>query len=189
MRKIITDCDGVLVDWMSTFHEWMTNEGHTRIGDSYELDERYDVPKETADSYLRYFNMSAEIEWLPPLRDSIKYVKKLHEENGFTFHCITALGRNKKSHRLRERNLKRLFGDSVFSQIDCVARGRNKRPYLEKYKDTDTVWIEDSVKLAIEGHELGLRSFLINHDHNKDVDLPEGITRVSNWKEIYENIV
>jgi beta-phosphoglucomutase-like phosphatase (HAD superfamily) len=183
---ILTDCDGVLVDWMSIYHEWMEGEGHKKVCSSYELHERYGLEEETSDKYMRFFNMSAEIEFLPPLRDSVKYVRKMHENHGAIFHCITALGPNKRSHILRKRNLENLFGKTTFREIDCVERGSTKKPILERYRDSGTIWVEDSVDRAIEGYEMGLNTYLMNHDHNHNVDIPSDITRVYNWREIYE---
>lgn len=185
---ILTDCDGVLVNWIKVYHGWMKDEGFRKQNSSYELHERYDLPEEESDKYIRYFNMSAEIEFLPPLRDAMRYVRKMHENHGAVFHCVTALGTNKRSPVLRERNLKNLFGRTTFCQIDCVERGRFKKPILEKYRDTDAIWVEDCVKTAIDGYELGLTTFLMNHDYNIHEDIPEGIIRVDSWKEIYEHI-
>jgi len=185
---ILTDCDGVLVNWIKIYNEWMEEEGFRKLNSSYELHERYGLPEEESDKYIRHFNMSAEIEYLPPLRDSIKYVRKMHEDHGATFHCITALGSNKRSHVLREKNLKNLFGPTAFSKLDCVKRGKDKKPILEKYRDSEVVWVEDSIKTALMGHELGLTTFLINHDYNINEDIPEGIIRVDGWKEIYEHL-
>lgn len=182
---VLTDADGCLVNWMSVFEEWMKGLGLKPKALSYEIDEKYGIPKDAADDYVKFFNMSAEIEFLPPLRDSIKYVEKMHREHGVVFHCITAIGSNRKSHVLRERNLKNLFGKTTFHEIDCVGSGSKKKPFLEKYRDSGAVWIEDSVERAIEGYEMGLSTFLVNHDHNQFDDIPSGIVRVSNWKEIY----
>mgnify|MGYP001158359792 CR=1 FL=1 len=185
---ILTDCDGVLVNWIKIYNEWMEEEGYHKLNSSYELHERYGLPEEESDKYIRHFNMSAEIEHLPPHKDAIKYVRKLHEEHGATFHCITALGRNKRSHVLREKNLKNLFGPTAFSKIDCVARGKHKRPVLEKYRDTEAIWVEDSIKTALMGYELGLTTFLMNHEYNINEDIPDGIIRVNSWRDIYETI-
>ena len=185
---ILTDCDGVLVNWIKVYNEWMEDEGYRKENTSYELHERYGLSEEESDKYIRYFNMSAEIEHLPPLRDAIKYVRKMHENHGATFHCVTALGSNKRSHALRERNLRNLFGRTTFSKVDCVKRGKYKKPVLEKYENTDAIWVEDSIKTAVMGHELGLTTFLMNHDYNIHEDIPEGIIRVDGWKEIYEHL-
>lgn len=186
--KIITDCDGVLVDWMEIYHKWITNEGYIKKNDSYELHERYSMEEDISDTFIRHFNMSAEVEFLPPLRDSIKYVRKLHEEHGISFHCITAMGTNKKSHILRKKNLENLFGKTAFAELDCVKRGKDKKPLLQEYTGEDVIWIEDSVDNAIVGHYAGLKTFLMVHEHNVDRELPEGIIRVNNWKEIYEHL-
>lgn len=189
---ILTDCDGVLVNWIKIYNEWMELEGFRRKNSSYELHERYGLPEEESDKYIRHFNMSAEIEHLPPFRDAIKYVRKMHENHGVTFHCITALGSNKRSHVLREKNLKNLFGPTAFSKVDCVKRGKYKKPVLEKYQDTDVsapvVWVEDSIKTALMGYELGLTTFLMNHPYNIHEDIPAGIIRVDSWKDIYEHL-
>jgi len=103
---ILTDCDGVLVDWIKIYNEWMEEEGFRKLNSSYELHERYGLPEAGSDRMIRFFNMSAEIEHLPPHKDAIKYVRKFHEDHGVTFHCVTALGSNKRSHLLREKNLK-----------------------------------------------------------------------------------
>ena len=186
---ILTDCDGVLVDWMSSFTRWMEEEGHKKINNSYEIGERFGISEKEGVQQMRHFNMSAEIEWLPPLRDARKYIHKLNFEHGAVFHCITAIGSNKKSHILRRRNIHKVFGETPFAEIDCVARGRNKRAILERYKDTGTIWVEDSPKLAHVGLELGLTTFLMKHDHNHDVEVEEGVIKVNNWKEIYDKII
>ena len=77
---ILTDCDGVLVDWMSIYHEWMKAEGHEKVSSSYELHERYGLEEETSDKYMRFFNMSAEIEFLPPLRVSSMWSCDFHRD-------------------------------------------------------------------------------------------------------------
>jgi FMN phosphatase YigB (HAD superfamily) len=39
MKKILTDCDGVLLDWETAFHDWMVNKGYSKVvHDTYNLD-------------------------------------------------------------------------------------------------------------------------------------------------------
>ena len=85
---ILTDCDGVLVDWEAKFTEWMVRQGYGVINDkAYNVGERfgknrYGLSKEVSRELIKYFNESAAIETLRPFRDAIKYVRKLHEEHG-----------------------------------------------------------------------------------------------------------
>ena len=98
MTKIIlTDCDGVLMDWERTFSEWMIDNGYTinqEYATSYNMAKKYSITEDEKTKIIKHFNESSRIGWLPPLRDAIKYVKKLHEEHGYVFHTITSLSRS-----------------------------------------------------------------------------------------------
>ena len=89
------------------------------------------------------------------------------------------------SQKLREKNLRHLFGD-VFDFIDCsLSFTGGKYDYLrDKYDGNNYMWIEDSVSHADSGQRVGLRSVLMNHSYNQEW---EG-ERVNNWKEIFELI-
>ncbi len=187
MQVILTDCDGVLVNWLYSFNKWLEEMGHcVQDASTYNLSEKYCISEVDCDQYIKYFNQSAEIEHLPPLRDAIKYVWKMHNNHGVIFHCISALGSNKNSHALRIRNLQNLFGVSTFNKIDCVDSIWDKREILEKYRDTDAIWVEDHIYNAEIGLELGFTTYLMDHLYNQNEDMPKEITRVNNWKEIYE---
>jgi hypothetical protein len=133
------------------------------------------------------FNESADIGFIPPLRDAIQYVRKLHEEHGFVFHAITSLSLDYNAVRLRKMNIRNLFGETAFEEIVCLDTGADKDEALERYRDTGCVWVEDKVENAEVGLQLGLNSFLMGHDHNADYD--GDAIRVQNWKEIYDIIV
>ena len=186
-KLILTDCDGVLVDWVYSFDAWMKRHGYKKVhGDIYDISERYGIEKGEGRILVRMFNESANIAYIPPLRDAVKYVKKLHEEHGFVFHCITSLSLDPYAAKSREQNLKALFGETVFEKITCLDTGADKDKALEEYRDSGCFWIEDKIENCDLGIELGLNSILISHDHNEDYE-GEGV-RVKNWREIYELI-
>ena len=59
MKKIITDVDGVLLDWNVKFNEWMEDEGFAIANaDSYAVHRRYDINREQADGLVKDFNES-----------------------------------------------------------------------------------------------------------------------------------
>ena len=188
-KVILVDCDGVLLDWMHTFNEWMQAHGYTlKVHDQYDLNIAYGIEKAESKRLVARFNESAAIGWLTPFRDAIKYVRKLHEEHGFVFHCITSLSTDRYAYELRHRNLTRVFGDTVFEKLICLDTGADKDEALMAYKDTGCFWIEDKPENAITGRNLGLQAILIEHDHNADF-FHEDIPVVKTWKEIYEMIV
>lgn len=186
---ILVDCDGVLCNWEQAFDSWMIEQGYTmtdRGENKYKIDERYGISPHESKNLVKYFNESATIEFLPPLRDSIHYVKKLHEQHGYVFHCITSLSRNRSAQILRERNLKKLFGETVFEDIVCLDTGADKDQALLKYKNSGCYWVEDKLENAEVGLRLGLKSILVSHAHNLDYLGP--IPMVDTWSQIYTMI-
>ena len=187
-KVILTDCDGVLVDWLFGFKEFMKERGYTEQDDTaYAIWKRYGfINKETGESLVREFNNSASMAYLTPNLDAVKYVKKLHEECGYVLRVITSMSLNKYAYKARLKNLHDLFGESVIDELVCLDTGADKDEALEQYRGTGCVWVEDKYKNAVLGQELGLDSFLIDLPHNRHYDFDQ---RVTGWEDIYYTIV
>ena len=187
-KVIITDVDGVLLDWTHTFRGWMKTKGYNVINpEEYRINVQYDIHRELAKQYIRAFNESADIAFLTPHLDAIKYVRKLHEEHGYVFHVVTSQSNNKNAQNLRIQNLKNVFGDTVFEEFTILDTGADKNDALKKYRGSGCYWIEDKPENAEVGVDLGLEGILMEHDHNKDY-LNVNIKTAKNWKEVY-NII
>ena len=188
-KVILTDCDGVLLDWEYSFDQWMARHGYRiQKENTYSMAEKYDLGMVNKSRLVRMFNESATIRKLPPLRDAIKYVRKLHEEHGYVFHAITSQTDDEYAQHLRTKNLCELFGPTVFEKYVYLDTGADKDEALEPYRDTGCWWIEDKPENVNTGQCLGLNGILVAHSHNKDASLQEGVIRVQNWNEIY-NII
>jgi hypothetical protein len=188
---ILTDVDGVLLNWEYAFDTWMQTHGHSKIEGGqykYNIGKRYNISDAQGRQLIKYFNESAAIGFLPPLRDAMYYVKKLHEKHGFVFHAITSLSLDKNAIHLREMNLKKLFGETVFERIVCLDTGADKDDALMPYKDSGLYWVEDKIANCETGTSLGLSSLLMEHGHNMDFEHPE-IPRVKNWREVYDIVL
>ena len=189
-KVILTDCDGVLLDWEYAFTAWMKKHGYSPTTgldkNDYDMGRRYGISVDEKERLVRMFNESAWIRKLPPLRDSIKYVKKLHEEHGFIFHAITSLSNDQYAQHLRTKNLIELFGPTVFEKYVYLDTGADKDEELEPYRDSGCFWIEDKPENAALGTSLGLESILVDHRWNQDF---QAEYRARSWKEIYEIIV
>jgi len=184
-KTILTDCDGVLLDWEYAFDAWMQRHGYkVAAPNEYKMHLKYGIEKAEGKKLCRMFNESAQIRKLAPLRDAIKYVKKLHEEHGYVFHAITSLSNDQYAQHLRTKNLRELFGDTAFERYVYLDTGADKDEALAPYKDSGCVWVEDKPENVDLGIELGLDGYLIKHEHNKDY--AGGADVVSTWKEIYE---
>lgn len=187
-KVILTDVDGVLLDWVYSFDQWMKRHGYVKSrNDVYDLNLCYNIDRTESKKLVRMFNESANVGYLPPLRDAVKYVRKLHEEHGFIFHAITSLSLDPFAAKEREENLKRVFGETVFEKIQCLDTGADKDEALEMYRDTGCLWIEDKIENAELGERIGLNAVLMEHDHNADY-YNGNIPVVKKWKDIYDMI-
>lgn len=188
-KVILTDADGVLLNWGYAFEVWMTQMGYEKretYGATYDVCENYYVTKQEAKKLVKMFNQSAAIGFLPPLRDAIHYVKKLHEEHGFVFHCITSLSADENAQNLRTQNLKKLFGETAFEKFIYLDTGADKDEVLAQYEGTEYLWVEDKVENAEVGANFGLESVLMEHGFNMD---NEEFPLMKNWKDIYEYLI
>ena len=135
-KLILVDADGVLLDWEFAFSVWMEEHGFVkREGHQFEYDigNRYGIDREQGFKLIKMFNESAAIGFLPPLRDAMFYVKRLHEEHGYVFHCVTSLSTDINAQRLREMNLSKLFGSTAFERVTCLETGADKNEALAEY--------------------------------------------------------
>ena len=183
---ILVDADGVLLNWEYAFSIWMETHGFVKQPGSefeYDIGRRYNIDHPQGRKLIKIFNESAAIGFLPPLRDAMYWVKRLHEEHGYVFHCITSLSLDPSAGKLREMNLRKLFGKTAFERVVCLDTGADKHDALSEYQNSDCYWIEDKPENADVGHALGLKSILVEHGHNMNYLCPYPI--VKNWREIY----
>ena len=197
-RIILTDVDGVLLEWEHHFTEWMLQRSYfddegKRIypykllpdkENTYEMAERFGLTIPEIRKEIREFNKSAWIGTQPPMPNSQTWVKLLAAE-GWTFIPITAQTSDIPAQQLRKRRLGELFGDHVFKNYHILDTGSDKNNVLAEFHDTGLYWVEDKPKNALVGLEYGLKVLLIDHPYNRKVTHPK-ITRVNNWQDIHK---
>jgi hypothetical protein len=189
-RLILTDCDGVLMNWEYAFSVWMKKMGYTTQVNStesstYDMALRYGIDSKEKDLLIRHFNTSSAIGYLPPLRDAMYYMDLLHRKHGYVFHMITSLSLDPMAQDLRESNTRKLFGDTAFEKFIYTDCGENKDEVLAPYKDSGLYWLEDKIENAQLGLDLGLESILIEHSYNMNSEI---CPKMKNWSQIYEYI-
>lgn len=188
-KVILTDIDGVCLDWESSFNNWMTQKGHVLVNaDAYKVHDRFAISQSDAKIAVRVFNESAKIGFLKPFRDSVHYIKRLHEKHGYVFHAVTSLSKDPAAQELRKMNLQKYFGSTAFEAFVYADTGQDKDEVLEPYRNLNYYWVEDKPINAELGHKLGLRSLLMAHNYNKEF-WNYNIKRVQNWHEIYKIVL
>jgi|TARA_R110000803_G_scaffold41704_2_gene89545 FMN phosphatase YigB (HAD superfamily) len=190
-KIILTDCDGVCLDWEEGFSVWMEHHGHEKVDGYqfvYSIGKRYGISNNQAHKLIRQFNESAAIGFLPPLRDAQYFIRKLSEQHGYKFIAVTSLSTDPYAKELRERNLAKLFGDA-FIECICLPTGADKDDILAslaiKYKGN--YWIEDKPENVTAGTTVGLRGILVEHGHNMTAKIDGFVAKT--WENIYDHIV
>ena len=199
-RIILTDVDGVLLEWEHHFTKWMLqrtlfDERGARYHpyrllpdktNTYEMAERFGLSIKEIRKLIREFNRSAWMGTQRPMLESQTWVKLLAAE-GWTFIPITSQTSDIPAQELRKRRLGELFGDHVFQNYHILGTGADKDSALAEFHGTGLYWVEDKPKNALAGLKYGLKPILINHEYNRDFEHAE-ITKVNNWKEIHQLI-
>jgi FMN phosphatase YigB (HAD superfamily) len=197
-RIILTDVDGVLLEWEHHFTKWLQlrsyfdKNGNRNYPyklldsgqDNYDMSKRFGISKETISQEIREFNRSAWMGTQRPMLESQTWVKLLHAE-GWTFVPITSQTSDIPGQALRKKRLGELFGEHVFSNYHILGTGADKDGALAEFHDTGLYWVEDKPKNALAGLNYGLKPILIDHPYNKEFNHPD-IIRVNNWKQIHE---
>jgi 5'(3')-deoxyribonucleotidase len=186
---IVTDFDGCCGYWEHGFHMWMIANGYKEVERGhYDIERKYGISTERADLLMQAFNESSAMRYLPPVRDAIKYIRKLHEDHGYVFHCISAVPNLPSIFEARKENIQNLFGKTAFERLTLCGSSKNKRDILREYDGTECVWIEDVSENVEYGLEYGMRCILMDHHYNLNDEVDRRVKRVYSWKEIYSLI-
>ena len=79
MKKIVSDCDGVLLDWSFAFDVWMAEQGYQKLpgaDNHFKQTLRYAINEQEAQNQVSKFNESGSVGYLPAYKDSVEYVTK-----------------------------------------------------------------------------------------------------------------
>lgn len=190
-KVIVTDVDGVLLNWEDAFQIWMEHQGFERVKGHqfiYNAAEQFGLNKTEGKKWVRLFNQSAAIGFLPPLRDAQEIVSLLNNNYGYRFVVCTSLSKDKAAQELRTRNLKKIFGD-VFDEFVYLDTGADKDAALYKLakKYRGCLWIEDKLENCEVGAKVDFESVLMEHGYNMNLDHDFFVAK--SWEDIYLKII
>lgn len=179
-KTILCDADGVLLNWLDPFCE---EHGITR-DEFFQWDKAH---PEDAFKFIKLFNASAQVGFLPTIPGAIEGVKAL-KNLGYDLHVVTSFGDCPYACRLREDNLRRHFGEA-FSVIHCLPLGSTKLDFLKaNYGQHGHFFIEDNVQNATLSLQAGLQPLILTQGWNMNATLNDDITRVDDWTDLVETI-
>lgn len=192
-KLILVDVDGVLLDWKNGFLQFLALESviekdntKYKVHEWFEGIDGEEIDEAKGKFLVEYFNRSAWMYFLEPLRDSVEVVKAL-KEKGYEFKAITSMHVDKPAQELRRMCLANHFGEGTISDITFLPTGADKDNALAEYQGSGAFWIEDKVENAIAGQKIGLKSIIVEHEYNKDA-YTNDIPVAKFWSTIYKHI-
>jgi FMN phosphatase YigB (HAD superfamily) len=192
-KMIITDCDGVLLDWNLAFTTWMERKGYRPVrGKEFNwcIGQRYNLPDDADTAKLVFeFNESAAVGFMEPFRDAESGVREL-KEAGYSFYALTSLSTWQYAEELRRINLENIFGKDVFDRVHCLSTGAPKglALYELSVKYPGAWFIDDHPHNVEDGVDVGLKTLLFDHMFNKSANVP-GAHRVATWSQVCDHIL
>lgn len=167
--KLMSDVDGVLVEFSRPFAEWIQRENPDL---EIDLDQwGFGLPKEQVDGFIVGFWSSGELRSLPFFPDALEGINSL--KSLFEIHLVTALAPEYEPYRVE--NLKDVKYDSL------TVAGWGKRDYvIDVVKPV--VALEDKPELIKEFSDAGIDVFYPLIPITKG--LGEYGTCYTNWQEL-----
>jgi uncharacterized HAD superfamily protein len=184
-KILLTDCDGVLLDWEAKFETFARRLGY-RFKDNYintySIGEQLGISHEESHKLIARFNCGSDFESLGPWKDSVEGIAQL-KTDGWKIIVITTAGLHPWTYGLRLSNLNKMFGEGAIDELYVLELHGDKGQVLKNYQDSGFYWVEDKPSNAELGYKYGLKPLLMNNPHN--MSYASNITRVDTWKEIY----
>lgn len=194
MLKIITDVDGVLLDWFHGFEDWIINVKniqplHDSTPSMYKLTDKYPLASEEIVEYIKEFNSSEAFAKLSPIDDSVEWVNHLIQDSTKEIVWLSSgsvEGHEEECFDRRSANLKECFGVDMPGTLLVMRAG--KEEYLKKYQEEfgeNLIFIEDSLEHAEAAINLGIKTILLGYSYNTNKIKSKLLYNAKNWKEIY----
>lgn len=165
MKRILFDCDDVLLDWLGGFRSFI--ETHHGIVPDHPAPLSWDMEAwlggRNPRPLIEEFNTSHHFAKLEPVAGAVEAVTTLHRRGwwiGVLTSCTVQGGGVEIS---RMDNLQSHFGRKI-QQTWCLPLGSSKRVGLNLI--APGVYVEDNLDHAISAVSLGIKTFMVRRPHN-----------------------
>ena len=163
---LLSDIDGVTIDWLDGFIKYCEKKGHKA---------KHNKPKEfgMTDIFptlekpwelIKDYQDSEEYSNIKAYPEAVEVYNKLYDMGVkiiFVTSCITS----DKVEEVRTKTMKEEF-NGKFDHIEYLDFGASKLEVLNKYPSA--TYIDDQLKMAIEGSETGHDSFVMDMSYNQN---------------------
>lgn len=184
-RRILLDADGVLLNWFGGFAAFASRTLDIELDPatlrSYSMTAWLGEHGHRAGELIVAFNGSAEhgFDRLQALPGAVEAVAALREA-GFELHVITSCTDDPEVMRLREQNLRDIFGDA-FESVICLPMNADKEAVLAAHPPS--VWIDDHWPNLDAGRAAGHHAVIFHAPYNaaRADEGPDDYPRLHDW--------
>lgn len=183
MSDVLLDVDGVLLDWIGGFREYLSLRGIVPKGDhptDYSMRSWLGLEAAQVHSLITSFNTSPYFERLQPCPGAVDAVSRFHDL-GLDITVISSCGREMAG--MRRRNLRNVFGGNM--GVICLDLHESKLTTLAQFDRA--IWVEDHDNHAWAGAVHGHRSFCFRTPYNaKERTNGEDVQWIEDWHPVLE---
>lgn len=167
-KTILTDCDGVLLNWLSGLPGFLEDAGHDTSHLKSLLDGNQFVPffdlfmvdnEQDALEMMDRYHQSEHLTRLPEMEPgSSEAIRRLGQD--YEIIVVTSFSDNKIAQRNREENLRLRYGDAI-TDLVCLPFSADKTEALKSIaKRCDAkIWLDDQIKHVHHGTNAGIDSY------------------------------
>lgn len=188
-KIILTDIDGVVFDWHTAFVKWMELQGYSSTGVIHhdaEIHNEFGISLQEATVKREEFNASMSCSILEPMRQSVEYINKLHQE-GFHFIAITSLSDKPIAQYYRYLNIEDYFETDVFVDVKCLPAGAPKLDAMMDFENSNLIYVDDRISNLEDALKVGLKPVMMKHAYNIHYNNKK-VKQVTNWQDIYNYV-
>lgn len=194
--NIITDIDGVLLDWNNGFDVWLKNVKHIKgkhdcAPTTYGMQDKYNLTDKQILTLINEFNSTEDFGHLQGIRDAVDVVPNIISDEQFDWFWISCFlpvnGSNQLVRERRNRNIYTSFNRYIPGI--CLELRESKINSLMTFDANNSIFVEDSLHHAQDSAECGFKTFLIDYPYNQsEKPLSSKIIRVKTWAEIRDHL-
>ena len=191
-KTLLTDCDGVLLDWLSGIPEFLASQGldsdHLMdglMGNQFIPIEKIFMSEtvEQALSRMNDYHRSDCMKKLPIMEPGAEAsLKRLSDE--YEIIVVTSFSEDKAAQKNREENLQLRYGNSI-SDLICLPFSANKTDVLRdlaKSRDV-SLWVDDQIKHVYHGINAGINSYQYTYNMSCGRNTGE-VRELDSWRKI-----
>lgn len=178
---LLSDIDGVTIDWLEGFIKYCESIGHKALHNEPKVFAMTDIFPDLEKPWVHImdYQHSPYYDEIKAYPEVVEVYNKLHDM-GVKIIFVTSCGTTEHIKEARNKVMEKEF-NGKYEHIEYLDFGASKTEILNKYPNA--TYIDDQMKMSIEGAESGHDSFIKDMSYNRE-DSDERVKRLYSFKDL-----